>query len=316
MSPTITGIGASVSPTGDLASLDALLARLHEDGCEVAELNAAALHVTIGGANNRHRLAAVAAICSAYPLGYSVHAPIAINFMDPANDAHHRAVLASTIALAAAIGASLIVLHPGRVAPDRDRADRTRLLARERDAIRHFADQAGRDGIRLAMENLNPDRSMIAGHLTSYALDPRALADQIATIDHPRVCGTLDFGHGWLASAHLGFDYAAGLRAFAPVVNHLHVTDNCGRPLSIQHAADHDFVAFGMGDLHLPIGWGSVPYADLLTDLPIRPGTRMIAEVKSGYGDHRAGDLAAMRSFRDRLHAQDQVHGAAPSARG
>jgi sugar phosphate isomerase/epimerase len=308
MTQTISGVGISVGGvTGDLSSLDAALRRQVQAGCEVAELQAAALHVTVGGRNNAARLAEVARICAQHALGYSVHAPIAINFMDEAHSETHRAVMLCSIELAAALGATVMVIHPGRVPPAPDRSDRTRLLAVERDAIRHAADAAGRHGIRIAMENLNPDRTMMAGIVTSYALDPRALTEQIAAIGHEAVCGTLDFGHGWLASAHLGFDYVAALRDFAPSVGHLHVTDNTGTPMTIHNAAEAEYIAYGMGDLHLPIGWGTVSYDELLADLPVRAGTRMIAEVKGVYGDTLAANVAAMRGFQATLNAAARV---------
>jgi sugar phosphate isomerase/epimerase len=305
MIQTISGVGYSPNGlTGNLSSLDAALARLVQSGCDFAELPAAALHVTVGARNNMARQAEVARICAGHALAYSVHAPIAINFMDEAHGALHRAVMACSIEMAAAVGAAVMVIHPGRVPPALDRSDRTRLLSVERDAIRHAADAAGRHGIRICMENLNPDRTMMAGIVTSYALDPRALTEQIAAIDHPAVCGTLDFGHGWLASAHLGFDYVSALRDFAPSVGHLHVTDNTGVPMTIQGAAEAEYIAYGMGDLHLPIGWGNVPYAEVLANLPVRAGTRMIAEVKGIYGDTIDANVAAMRGFQARLNEQ------------
>jgi len=297
----VAGHGAAAGAT--FATLDRNLARLAAAGCTHAELSATALFVTIAGQDNAPRVEAVAELCARHALRYSVHAPIAINLMDETHLDLHQAVLASSLRFAARIGARAVVIHPGRVHPQADLAARRRLLALERDAVLRAADLAGAGGQMIAMENLNPNRTMMAGMMTSYALDPRALADQIAAIGHPAVCGTLDFGHGWLAAGRLGFDYIAAIRAFAPVVGHLHVTDNCGVPITYVDATDEEHVAYGMGDLHLPIGWGSVPYDILLEDLPIRPGCAAILELAGRHEIELELTLAHVAGLMARLNA-------------
>ncbi len=295
----IAGIGASVG--GAFATLESRLARLAAIGCTHAELSATSLFITIAGQDNTPRVEAIAAICAAQKLRFSVHAPIAINLMDETHAELHEAVLASSLRFAARIGARAVVIHPGRVHPQADLAARTRLLAVERDAVRRAADLAGAGGQVIAMENLNPNRNMMAGTMTSYALDPRALAAQIDAIAHPAVCGTLDFGHGWLAAGRLGFDYLAAVRDFAPFVGHLHVTDNCGMPITYVDATDDEHVAYGMGDLHLPIGWGSVPYDALLSDLPIRPGCAAVLELGARFETELESTMGEVGRIADRL---------------
>lgn len=295
----VSATGVSVG--GNFATLDARLDRLATAGGTHAELSATALHITIAGQDNTPRVEAIAAICAGYQLGFSVHAPIAINLMDETHLALHEAVLASSLRFAARIGARAVVIHPGRVHPQADLAARRRLLAVERDAVLRAADLAGSGGQMIAMENLNPNRNMMAGTMTSYALDPRALAEQIAAIDHPAVCGTLDFGHGWLAAGRLGFDYLAAVRDFAPFVGHLHVTDNCGMPITYVDATDDEHVAYGMGDLHLPIGWGSVPYDALLASLPIRANSAAVLELAARYDTELEASLAATSRIASRI---------------
>ena len=40
-----------------------------------------------------------------------------------------------------------------------------------------------------------------------------------------------------------------------------------------------DRIAYGMGDLHLPLGWGDIAWDAILPELPLRPGTVMIVEL-------------------------------------
>ncbi len=303
MTQTVIGVGSSVPGVGgSVEGLAQGLARIKAAGATHAELSTAALHVTVGARDNTPRIAAIAEACAKAALRYTLHAPIAVNFMDETHGDLHLEVLLSSIRFAAIVGAGVVVIHPGRVTPQADVAARRRLLALERDQTRRAADIAGRHDIRLGLENLNPNRDMMAGHQTSYALDPAALAEQLAAIDHPAVCGVLDFAHGWLAAGRLGFDYAAHVRLFAPYVGHLHVTDNCGKPITAPYTADADHVAFGMGDLHLPIGWGTVPYDSLLADLPIRPGSVANLELAGAHQSELEASIAATDAIARRLN--------------
>jgi sugar phosphate isomerase/epimerase len=52
------------------------------------------------------------------------------------------------------------------------------------------------------------------------------------------------------------------LRAVLPRLAHVHIHDNFGKP-SIPNARAIDMLFKGSGDLHLPPGWGAIPYDSL-----------------------------------------------------
>src|SRR5207249_1296312 len=72
----------------------------------------------------------------------------------------------------------------------------------------------------------------------------------------------------FLAARYFGFDYLEAVRAAGPLLIHLHVTDNFGRydPLRLENFTlyrtqrSRDIFPVGRGDLHLPVGWGAIPY--------------------------------------------------------
>ncbi len=301
MSGRIAGCGVSVVGATTLLALDDFLQNLVALGCSHAELPAAQLGITVAGQDNIARAEAVADICAKHPLRYTLHAPIAVNFMERTHAALHFAVLTSLVSFGRRIGASLVVLHPGRTDPRVEATDLQHLLQLERDDLRRAADLAGAAGMRIGMENLNPDRRMMAGSSTSYALDPARLVEQIDRIGHEHVAGVLDFGHAWLASARMGFDFATAIAAFAPYVGHLHITDNCGRPQTYPDAGEDERIAYGMGDLHLPIGWGSVPYGAVLPSFAPRPGTIAILELALRHQEELEPSVAATKRIAARL---------------
>jgi sugar phosphate isomerase/epimerase len=172
-----------------------------------------------------------------------------------------------------------------------------RLHGIERDALREMGDVAAGHGVKIAVENLFVEDAL------TYTPDPVRLAKEIAAIDHPHVCGLLDFSHAYIMAQFQGTDYLEGLQAFAPAVNHLHVHDSLGRPTSV--GGFYRFgeqIAFGMGDLHMPLGWGDIPWDAILPGLPLRPGTVMIVELQERYWAELEQCAASARRVMDMMN--------------
>jgi sugar phosphate isomerase/epimerase len=287
----IRGVGANLPHVnGDMDRLDRGLAQIAEAGGTFAELCPPALDVIVGARLNPERLRRVEAICRKRGLRYTVHAPMALNFMDEANLPRHVAVADAMLAFCEAIGADVAVVHPGAVPPEVAAAGLERALATERRVLQDLAPVAGARGVAICLENQNPDDRVLWGRRVVYALDPRRLAAQIRAIDRPNVGGTIDVSHACLAAAHLGFDVAEALAAFAPLVRHLHIHDSCGRPGAVE-ADRTDQIAYGEGDLHLPLGWGTIDFEALLPPLAVRPDTALIVEFNPRYWTELAAGI-------------------------
>jgi len=271
---TIAGFGFDTdSAAPDLSDLDDVLARIAATGASHAELSLCAHELIAGGrilADRRRRLEQ---ICARHSLAYTVHGTLAVNFMDETHLDLHKAVCRAMLELCDAVGAGVMVHHPG-IVPAQPAPFLERLHAIERDALREMGDLAARYSVKIAIETLYVEDA------ASYTADPVRLAKAIAEIDHPQVCGTLDFSHSYIMTTFRGMDFLDALKAFAPCANHLHVHDSFGRPTTMGGFYMHaERIAFGMGDLHLPMGWGDIPWETILPQLPFRPGTVMIVEL-------------------------------------
>jgi sugar phosphate isomerase/epimerase len=53
---------------------------------------------------------------------------------------------------------------------------------------------------------------------------------------------------------------------------------------------------YGEADIHLPPGWGSIPYAEVFARLPDYQGD-LILEIKGGFVDYLGESLATMRAL-------------------
>ncbi|GAB4510867.1 MAG: sugar phosphate isomerase/epimerase [Roseibium sp.] len=278
---------------GDLTALDRRIALQVEMGSEVCELAAVRLDVVSACRLLPDRLAELKAVLAKHDLRYTLHAPIAVNLMDePHLDLQIRAARTS-LELAAECAADVVVIHPGRVHPalwvDKSRA----LLKREQETLAALADRATELGVRIAYENMSPNRRIIAGTETSYALDLAALADQIAAVDHPALIACLDVSHAQQGAVLQGFDMYDQAAVLAPHVGHIHFSDSTGVPATIQWDNEGESLFFGIGDMHAPPGFGVIDRDRLAGVLAIREGTAIVIELKENHFGHSARQTLA-----------------------
>jgi sugar phosphate isomerase/epimerase len=222
------------------------------------------LGVVLGGRLEEARTRAVTETLLRAGHSYTVHAPLEADLMDPTAPALQRGLLESAVRFASGIGASTVVCHAGQRVAGRDALHSLkRQMSLERDALRALGDLAGEAGITLTVENYYPDLPVVRGEVYDYSLRPSELAERVAAVDHPAVGVCLDTGHAALAANACGLDLFEECAAAAPLVRHIHLQDNFGRPNLSGRPSTSEHRLYGLGDLHLPPGRGSIPLADL-----------------------------------------------------
>lgn len=288
---------------GDLSRLEKRLAHMVDIGCTGAEITAVGLDAVVDCRLIPDRVVEIRQIMAQHDLAYSMHAPIAINLMDEKHaDIMQRAAMVS-MELAAEIGAKVVVLHPGRV-PPQDWVDRaTSLYAFEIDQLGPVADRAAELGVRIAYENISPNPRVIAGQETSYSLDPRLLAEQLARLDHASVMACLDISHAQQGAGLWGFDMVSACVALGPWIGHIHYSDSTGLPATFPTGSRNEQHFFGVGDMHAPKGFGRVAFEDLAAVLPVRTDTRVVIEIKTNFLAHaEEKTLADAKAFAEAVN--------------
>lgn len=252
------GITAEVSRT-DLSDYGQVLDAIEALGVDSIELPIGDMDIILGGHIRAPHLSALQRATAGRKVAYSVHGPLAINFFHPPfRLARHLDVLEASLDITAAVGATTYVLHTGLI--DTLQQDGIEAAyAQQREMLTRAGDLARARGIVVCVENL------FGGYRGAvYTASASRLAREIATVAHSNVAATLDFGHAYLREGFGGGDFLAEVQALAPFARHLHIHDNFGRQDDIWTYTPGERIAYGHGDLHLPVGWGSLPWTEVM----------------------------------------------------
>jgi sugar phosphate isomerase/epimerase len=308
--------GVATQNGAPLSALRTVLAKTGSLGVTHVELRTKGLGVIVNGQLHSTRLAALREAIANSPVRFTAHgsrvgSAIVGNLFDLSTPAQ-RASVEADLALAGEIGAEVLVHHSGLL---RDHFGDDRAVAagraNERDALRELGDQAGRLGVRLAVENLDPVAPYIVRRAYGLRLDD--LAEQILAVDHPSVGICLDLGHAFLAASYLGFDFLSAVRAVAPLVSHIHLHDNFGVVELDDSANPEDSLILGAGDLHLPPGWGSIPFDDVFA-VPFLRDPIVTLELRAQFAEHAADAVATTRALSNRAAVPVASHTESPRA--
>ncbi|WP_088347415.1 MULTISPECIES: sugar phosphate isomerase/epimerase family protein [Rhodomicrobium] len=290
-------IGYSLPNVDDYAleKLGPALEEAERYGVDYVEIPLYATDVVANGRVLPERLRAVKALTGGRPFGYTMHGPLGLDLMERgAMEAMHRQVLKAHLDVTAELGGAHLVAHSGRFA-EADGDSPADALARQRDALADIADEAQARGITIAVENLFASRPGLEPLL------PSELAAEIAKIGHPAIRACLDFSHGYLESTRRGADFVTEAAALAPFAKHLHVHDSFGKlGAFFPHRAER--LAYGIGDLHLPFGLGSIPWDELMSRLAFPSDPIFIYELAPPYWSDLPFCLEKLRELAARAN--------------
>ena len=290
-----TGFNAG-SDDGEFASLETDLRALAEMGVDTVEIGVTSLDLVAGGKIIRERHEALVALTKQFDFRYTVHGLVSSNFMDPITQRYQIDAAKALVEVCNSIGAGIIGQHGGNLRADA-MADWAGADAREREALTELADFARPHGVRIALENI------FTTEPGQYRQTPSEIAATVKAVNHPNVVALIDFSHAYIESTFKGLDFFAEIAAMAPVTGHLHVHDSFGRPQGFYKAFHpQENTALGIGDLHMPLGWGDIDWDRIFAELTFLPDTVLMMEIGSRYRREqpqslvRARELAAMNT--------------------
>ncbi|WP_284774335.1 TIM barrel protein [Agrobacterium sp. lyk4-40-TYG-31] len=288
----IIGTGFNAGSTdGELASLEQELRVLADMGVDTVELALTSLDLIAGGRIIEERAERLVALTKQFSFRYTVHGLVSSNFMDPATCRYQIDAAKALAVVCDRIGARILVQHGGCLRADQlaERADADR---REREALHELAEFCKPYGVRIAFENI------FTTELGQYRQTPTQIAETVKAVGHPNLVALIDFSHAYIESTYRGLNFRDELRAMAPVTGHLHVHDSFGRPQAFYkpyHLQEN--TALGIGDLHMPLGWGDMDWEGIFSELTFLPGTVLMMEIGRRYHAEQPESLARAKKL-------------------
>ncbi|CAD7051838.1 myo-inositol catabolism protein [Pseudorhizobium halotolerans] len=283
-----TGFNAG-STNGELESLEADLRALAEIGVDTVELGLTTLDLIAGGRIIRDRADRVVALTKKFDFRYTVHGLVSSNFMDPVTCRYQIDAAKALVEICDRIDARILVQHGGCLRADQI-FDRAAADICEREALLELADFAEPYGVRIALENI------FTTEPGQYRQTPAEVAETVKAVNHPNVVALIDFSHAYIESTYRGLNFREQIAAMAPVAGHLHLHDSFGRPQGFYKGFHpQENTAMGIGDLHMPLGWGDIDWESIFGELQFLPGTVAMMEIGARY---RAEQLESLERAR------------------
>ncbi len=287
------GIGINVKLiNGSLRLLRNALDKAKEANFDVVELPLHGLDVIIGGRIRDKRLKEIKNILKDYPFCYSVHCPESLNLMNLEELKMEKAILKSSIEFSYEIGSHILVYHPGRYKSESkillrkqerlNQKELGRLKKIEQDILKNFSSTLKEANVFLCMENARP---FIGEKEYTYADDIEELVEQVNEIDSENIRINLDFGHAYLSANYYNKDFLKTISKVNPYVKHFHLHDNFGHPCFFQEKDQNLLIVNGRGDMHMPLGWGDIPFQEAIKILN-SDGCFFVIEIRPRYFEY------------------------------
>ena len=273
-----TGISAH-KRAHDLSDFAAELDRIEELAVQSIELPTYDMDIVVGAKIRAEQLARFKSACAGRDVGFTVHGPLAINFMDePYRLQLHMDVLKASLEVAAEVKATNYVLHSGMI-PTQQAPGIEAAYERQREWLSRGGDLAKQHGLTICVETLFADNGTI------QTASPVRLARELELINHSAIMATIDFSHAYIKLDFDGrrADYVNEIAALAPFAKHLHMHDSFGRQDDIWMFTEGERLAYGHGDLHLPVGWGDIPWGELMQACVFPQGVVFNIELQQRY---------------------------------
>ncbi len=288
----LIGTGFNVGThNGEFAQLEADMRANADMGVDTIEIGVTALDLIAGGRIISERHEALVALTKQFGFRYTVHGLVSSNFMDPITQRYQIDAAKALVEVCNSIGSEILVHHSGSLRADAI-ADWAGADEREREALTELADFARPHGVRIALENI------FTTEPGQYRQTPSEVAATVKAVDHSNVVALIDFSHAYIESTFKGLDFHAEIAAMAPVAGHLHVHDSFGRPQGFfrgYHVQEN--TALGIGDLHMPLGWGDIAWDRIFSDLTFLPDTVLMMEIGDRYRREQPESLKRAREL-------------------
>ena len=260
-------IGFTLKPiNGNILDFEKQLNELEEIGANSAEIPLYELDVICGKKIIKDELNLLNKIIHKSNLKFSIHGSMSVNLLDEEYLNDHLEVLKKEIEVCSALNINILVTHFGHTSVEiaKNHQKYNDLINIQKQEYFKLAEIAKEHGVKLCIENIFPYTNL---HFTAL---PSELSKNISEINHPNARTTIDFSHAYINCSLRNKDLFSELETLVPYTEHLHVHDSFGKFKTMETYIFPEDITYGQGDIHLPLGWGDIPFEKIFSSLNLK----------------------------------------------
>ena len=284
-------------PNGDISSLKNQISLCKEANIDSLEVSIFETDVIVGKRINLPELKILKDTLLNKEMSYTVHGELSVNLLDQENFEDHKEVLKRDIEVSGEINATHLVTHFGQttniVFENKDTYNSH--LKRQQECYFDMGEYAKKYNVTLAIENLFPFK------LDLYAPLPNEIAKQLNEVNHPNVKCCMDISHAYINCTYRNAHLINELKAMGPLSEHVHMHDSFGNIERIWTYIEAEATSYGQGDLHLPLGWGDIPFDRIFDEVEFPNKINLNFELPWRYEKYYKESINKARSLLEKL---------------
>ena len=255
-------IGFTLKPKdGNIEDFEKQIEDLEKIGAGSAEIPLYELDVVCGKKIIKDELKLLNKFTLKSNLKFSIHGSMSVNLLDEDYLEEHLQVLEKEIQVCSDLNIKILVTHFGHtsVATSQNKKKYNDLIEIQKQKYFEMAEIAKAHGVKLCIENIFPYTNL---HFTAL---PSEVSDNIREIDHPNARTTIDFSHAYINCNLRNKNLISEIETMIPFTEHLHVHDSFGKYKTMYTYIFAEDITYGQGDIHLPLGWGNIPFDEIFS---------------------------------------------------
>ena len=284
-------------PNGDISALAEQIRRCKEASVNSLEISLYETDVICGKKLNLPELKILKDTVLNQGLDYTVHGELSVNLLDQDNFEDHKEVLKRDIEVSGEINATHLVTHFGQTTNVIYENKDTYFthLKRQQECYAELGEYAKQYNVTLAIENLFPFKQ------NYYAPLPNEIAKELNEINHPNIKCCLDISHAYINCTFRNVHFIKELKAMGPLSEHIHMHDSFGKIERIWTYIDAEDTSYGQGDLHLPLGWGDIPFDKIFDEVEFPKNINLNFELPIRYEKYYKESIIKARELLEKL---------------
>ena len=282
---------------GNIASLASQIDHFKSLGIDSVEIRLYETDIICGKKIISSELDILINILDNKDIAKTVHGELSVNLLDSEYFDDHKEILKKDIEVSGAIGATHLVTHFGQTTNTifDDQTAYNDLLTRQSDCYAEMGEYAKRHGVVLAIENLFPFT------VKNYAPMPSEIGAQLKKLNHPNIKCCLDISHAYINCTYRNAHFIDEVKHMGPLAEHIHMHDSFGILQQMWTYMESEASSYGFGDLHLPLGWGDIPFAKVFESLEFPENINLNFELPSRYEKYWQQNIIEARQILEKI---------------